>query len=63
MCLSLSLCLSFSVFVFTVIKQNQIRFHEEYSGSAGRLGVGGFGCVHLVHDRFSFKKNYFTIDD
>jgi len=27
------------------------RFHEDYSGSAGRLGVGGFGSVHLVHDR------------
>lgn len=27
------------------------RFHDEYSGSAGRLGVGGFGCVHLVHHR------------
>lgn len=27
------------------------RFHEEYSGSTGRLGVGGFGSVHLVQDR------------
>jgi len=27
------------------------RFHEEYSGSVARLGVGGFGVVHLVHDR------------
>ena len=34
------------------LKQN--RFHEEYSGSVARLGVGGFGVVHLVHDRFYF---------
>ena len=32
----------------------QSRFHEEYSGSVARLGVGGFGVVHLVHDRFYF---------
>ena len=33
------------------------RFHDEYSGSAGRLGVGGFGCVHLVHHRSRFDKS------